>query len=83
MRTGGQPYSEGLRSKTQPVNELNDINAEYNDIKFLYPVLKVNMDNKAKRKCPSTTTPLTEVSTNNDETPRLPRKTAQSGFMAW
>ena len=67
-----------IKSKTQPVNELNDINAEYNDIKFLYTVLKVHMDNKAKRKTPSTTTTLTEASTNNDETPRIPRKT-QSG----
>ena len=68
-----------IKSKTQPVNELNDINAEYNDIKFLYPILKVNMDSKAKRKTPSTTTTLTEASTNNDETPRIPRKTVQSG----
>ena len=67
-----------IKSKNQPVNEINDINAEYNDIKFLYPILKVNIDNKAKRKTPSTTTTLTEASTNNDETPRLPRKT-QSG----
>ena len=72
-----------IKSKNQPVNEINDIYAEYNDIKFLYPILKVNMDNKAKRKTPSTTTTLTEASTNNDETPRLPRKTAQSGSMAW
>ena len=51
-----------IKSQAQPVNELIDINSKYNEynIKFLYPILKSNVDIKVqKRKTPSTT--LTEA----------------------